>query len=94
MLGMVCVDHSWAEFQDTDGRWRPLDPVFALLGGADLAGVRAAEFREFCAGSVPGRYLPWNRPAGTPLAEHTCGEFAETFRASPTDDTTATRHEV
>jgi hypothetical protein len=86
MLGMVSVDHAWMEFLDEDGRWRPLDPIFALLGGKDRADHRDAEFRDFCAGSVPGRFLPWNESAGRPRAEHSCptgtGEWSETFLAT------------
>ncbi|GAA3203648.1 transglutaminase domain-containing protein [Actinocorallia longicatena] len=90
MLGMLAVDHSWAEVQDTGGRWLPLDPIFALLGGAGRVGAAGAEFREFCAGSVPSRFLPWDRAAGEPLAEHECaaggwteGTGTETFLATP-----------
>ncbi|GAB2859924.1 hypothetical protein GCM10022221_69370 [Actinocorallia aurea] len=83
MLGMIAVDHAWAEIRDDDGRWLPLDPVFALLGGTGRTGPAAAGFAAFCAGSVPGRFLPWDVAAGAPLAEHSCGAWTETFLASP-----------
>lgn len=89
MLGMVAVEHAWVEFQDEDGRWRPLDPILALLGRQTGADRDDARFREFCAGSVPGRFLPWDRPAGQPLVQHSCdsgGEkWFESFVATPVE---------
>ncbi|MFD5536702.1 hypothetical protein ACFWIJ_02295 [Streptomyces sp. NPDC127079] len=80
-MGVLDAEHSWLEVLDEDGVWKPLDPVIALLA---LRHKRAREdFVDFCAGSVPSRFLPWTVAAGEPLAEHRCpvgsGAWDNTF---------------
>lgn len=70
VLGLVSVDHAWAEALDDDGAWKVLDPIFALLG-ARTADAHP-EFGGFCEGSAPSRFLPWDAKAGRPVAEHSC----------------------
>lgn len=70
VLGLVTVDHAWAEALDEDGAWKVLDPIFALLG-ARTADAHP-EFEGFCEGSAPSRFLPWDAEAGRPAAEHSC----------------------
>jgi hypothetical protein len=73
LLGIVPNDHGYCEVL-LDGRWRCLDPIFALLA-TKHAGDRAAEFRDACVGSRFNRLLPcavdgsaplFLRPDGTP----------------------------
>ncbi|MFF2654626.1 hypothetical protein [Streptomyces sp. NPDC058045] len=80
-LGVLDAEHSWLEVLDEDDVWKPVDPVFALLS---IRHKRAREgFTDFCAGSVPSRFLPWTVAAGEPLAEHHCpvgdGSWDNTF---------------
>ncbi|MFF9767582.1 hypothetical protein ACF1GT_13345 [Streptomyces sp. NPDC014636] len=80
-LGVLDAEHSWLEVLDEDDVWKPVDPIFALLS---IRHGRAREgFVDFCAGSVPSRFLPWTVAAGEPLAEHRCpvgdGAWDNTF---------------
>ncbi|MFE0420076.1 hypothetical protein [Streptomyces tendae] len=69
-LGILDAEHSWLEVLDEDDVWKPIDPIIAFLS---LRHRRAREgFTDFCAGSVPSRFLPWTVAAGEPLAEHRC----------------------
>jgi hypothetical protein len=72
-LGLASIDHAWAEVQDTDGLWKPLDPVFAYL--AQRAGPRT-EFAAFCCGSASNRVLPWRTTALAGVARHACAGAA------------------
>lgn len=80
-MGVLDAEHSWLEVLDEDGTWKPVDPIFALLS---IRHKRAQEgFVDFCAGSVPSRFLPWTVLAGVPLADHLCpvgdGDWDNTF---------------
>jgi hypothetical protein len=70
MLGLLGSDHTWAEVEE-DGRWKPLDPVFAHLA----SGTRdAAAFRDACCGGRFNRLLPCDVPDGRPLITRAGGE--------------------
>ncbi|QKW08202.1 hypothetical protein HUT18_19290 [Streptomyces sp. NA04227] len=80
-LGVLDAEHAWCEVLDEDGRFKPVDPVFAVL--SERHRPPHEEFTDFCAGSVPSRFLPWSVPAGEPLAVHDCpvsnGAWDNTF---------------
>ncbi|MEV8594738.1 hypothetical protein [Streptomyces sp. NPDC052012] len=80
-LGVLDAEHAWCEVLDDDGEFKPVDPVFAVL--SERHRPPHEEFRDFCAGSVPSRFLPWSVPAGVPLAVHDCpvgdGSWDNTF---------------
>ncbi|MFG2498218.1 hypothetical protein ACGFSB_08395 [Streptomyces sp. NPDC048441] len=80
-LGVLDAEHAWCEVLDEDGVFKPVDPVFAVL--AERHRPPHEEFSEFCAGSVPSRFLPWSVPAGGALAVHDCpvgdGAWDNTF---------------
>lgn len=80
-LGVLDAEHAWCEVLDDDGEFKPVDPVFAVL--SERHRPPHEEFRDFCAGSVPSRFLPWSVPAGRPLAVHDCpvgdGSWDNTF---------------
>ncbi|NNH68363.1 transglutaminase domain-containing protein [Nocardia uniformis] len=61
LLGLLGSDHAWTEVHE-QGRWRPLDVVFAHLAAED-----ADEFRQACCGSRLNRLLPCAVEAGAPL---------------------------
>ncbi|MFE6778329.1 transglutaminase domain-containing protein [Streptomyces sp. NPDC057702] len=67
LLGLIGVEHAWTEVYE-EGRWLVLDPVLAYLGGRQRN--TAAEFADFCRGSVHNRVLAWDRTAEEPLADH------------------------
>ena len=74
LLGLICVEHAWAEARDADGAWKPVDPILPLV--AQRAGALQPEFEEFCLGSTSNRVVPWDRGAGEDLATHACGAGA------------------
>ncbi|MCZ7417813.1 MULTISPECIES: hypothetical protein [unclassified Streptomyces] len=80
-LGVLDAEHAWCEVLDEDGVFKPVDPVFAVL--SERHRPPHEEFDDFCAGSVPSRFLPWSVPAGSPLATHDCpvgdGSWDNTF---------------
>lgn len=80
-LGVLDAEHAWCEVLDEDGVFKPVDPVFAVL--SERHRPPHEEFSDFCAGSVPSRFLPWSVPAGEPLAVHACpvsdGTWDNTF---------------
>ena len=80
-LGVLDAEHAWCEVLDEDGVFKPVDPVFAVL--SERHRPPHEEFSDFCAGSVPSRFLPWSVPAGEPLAVHDCpvsdGTWDNTF---------------
>lgn len=86
LLGVLDVEHSWAEVLDEDGVFKPIDPVLALHAIRHRRGQ--AEFVDFCAGSIPSRFLPWAVAAGEPLARHRCrigdGSWDSTFSGTAT----------
>ncbi len=61
LLGLIGSDHAWCELHE-DGRWKPLDVVFAYLAGS---GAKARhlevvpEFTAACCGSRFNRLLPY-----------------------------------
>ncbi|MFE3054472.1 hypothetical protein [Nocardia sp. NPDC059239] len=55
VLGLMGVEHTWVEVRDIDGHFKPLDPIFAHLVSRKRSDAR--EFTEFCAGSLPNRFL-------------------------------------
>jgi len=65
LLALVGNDHSWCELYE-DGRWKPLDVVFAHLAGIEAYGARA-EFVSTCRGSRFNRLLPCDAPDATAL---------------------------
>ncbi|KNB50820.1 hypothetical protein [Streptomyces caatingaensis] len=67
LMGLLGSDHSWVEIRE-DGRWKVVDPVFALLG---LRQGASQEFVEFCLGSVPNRLVPCACPADLETVRHT-----------------------
>lgn len=71
VVGLMSVEHAWAEFRDVDGRWKFLDPILALV--AHRAGQPHPEFDEFCLGSIASRVIPWDCEAAEELAVHHCG---------------------
>jgi hypothetical protein len=58
--------HGWVEVRDDDGRWKLLEPGFALL--AKGWGFGGDEFIEFCLGSTSNRCLPLSASVDEPLA--------------------------
>jgi hypothetical protein len=61
LLGLVGSDHAWCELYE-DGRWKPLDVVFAYLAstGAKSKGLQPAPgFAAACCGSRFNRLLPY-----------------------------------
>ncbi|APE35874.1 hypothetical protein BOX37_20140 [Nocardia mangyaensis] len=67
LLGLLGSDHAWTEVHE-QGRWKPLDVVFAHLAADD-----ADEFRQACCGSRFNRLLPGAVKAGAPLVTDTDG---------------------
>jgi transglutaminase superfamily protein len=67
LLGVVGVEHAWAEIRE-DGAWLPADPLLAYLAGRSASA--RPEFDGFCLGSLSSYVLPWDRPAIEPLADH------------------------
>ncbi|MFE3029683.1 hypothetical protein [Nocardia tengchongensis] len=67
VLGLMGVEHTWTEVRDIDGHFKPLDPIFAHL--VSRKGADAGEFTEFCAGSVPNRFLPFRIAAAEPIVK-------------------------
>lgn len=58
--------HGWVEVRDDDGRWKLLEPGFALL--AKGWGFGGEEFIEFCLGSTSNRCLPLSARVDEPWA--------------------------
>ncbi len=68
-LAFMGVEHAWVEIRDTDGIFKPLDPVIAMLA-ARSAGA-PSDFTAFTRGSQLNRVLAW--PADTPaILAHVC----------------------
>ena len=80
LLGLVANDHGSCEVR-LDGRWRCLDPIFALLA-ADHGRDGGAEFREACVGSRFNRLLPCAVDASAPLFLRPDGTPAPTWAFS------------
>lgn len=60
LLGLVGSDHAWCELYE-EGRWKPLDVVFAYLAGAGASSRNlepAPGFAAACCGSRFNRLLP------------------------------------
>jgi hypothetical protein len=70
VLGLMSVEHAWAELRDADGEWKLLDPILAVV--AHRAGTPRPEFDDFCLGSIANRVVPWDRRADQALAVHEC----------------------
>lgn len=70
LLGAVTtIEHFWAEVRDGE-RWRPLDPVLALLDRR--ANGALGTFAAQAAGARINRLLPLGQARRGPLAEHEC----------------------
>jgi hypothetical protein len=71
MLGLLPVEHAWAELRDEDGAWKVIDPLLPALARR-LPGTNLEEFAAFCLGSRSSYVLPFACPAEQALATHTC----------------------
>lgn len=76
LMGLLGSDHSWVEVYE-DGKWKIIDPVFALLG---LRQGASEEFVDFCLGSVPNRLVPCDCPADRETVQHSHEQYPAATR--------------